>query len=71
MNVNIQHSDDNATWTDSGIAFEVDDSSGAATHVEYVNLDGLKKHVRAACEPEDGADAVTVSIIIAGVKEQG
>lgn len=67
--VTIEHSDDNVTFTDSGVAFDqVTDAAGAFQSL-YVSLDQFKRYVRAVNTLAGTSPAVTYGVIMAGELE--
>jgi len=67
LDVKIQHSDDNSTWTDSGFAFDqVVQANGASFQRKYVSLDQFKKFIRAAATVGGTSPSVVATVTMSG-----
>jgi hypothetical protein len=65
LDVKIQHSDDNATWSDSGAVFnQVTNAAGGSFQTITMDVDGFKKYVRAVDTVAGTTPAVTRSVMM-------
>lgn len=70
LDTKLQHSDDNATFTDAGYAFaQVSNAGGYGLQELTVNADNLKRYVRTV-RTVAGAGSVTSSVLHIGVPQQ-
>lgn len=69
--VKLQHSDDNATWSDTGYAFgQVTTAGGAKLQTLLVDADRFKKYVRVVSTLAGAGVACTYGVTIANYPQQ-
>lgn len=68
LDVKIQHSNDNSSWADAGIAFTQVTNAEASFQSLDVNVDGLRKYIRAVSTLAGTTPTVTRSVMMVGQK---
>jgi hypothetical protein len=69
--VKLQHSDDNATWSDvTGAAFAQVTNAAASMQEMTLNADNFKKYVRVVNDLGGTTPAVTAGVTLTGVKQR-
>lgn len=64
LDVKIQHSDDNATFVDAGVAFRQVTNAADSFQVIEMDIDGFKKYIRAVDTLGGASPAVTRGVAL-------
>lgn len=68
LDVKIQHSNDNSSWADAGIAFAQVTNTSASFQSQNVNVDGLRKYIRVVDTLAGSSPTATRSVAMVGQK---
>ena len=67
--VKLQHSDDNATCSDAGIAFTQVTTAAASLQTQRISMDGFKKYVRVVSTLAGTSPFVTNAVSLVAVPQ--
>jgi hypothetical protein len=70
LNVKVQHSDDNVTFVDSGVAFAQVTNAGASFQQIRMNVDKFKRYIRVVDDVAGTSPAVTRSVTMLAKRDR-